>query len=261
MTALQLPAFLHGPLTAIENAAKAEGRRCAEQYQVSGTISPPMAMRAVAPNDLVFTHTVADLHDEHPAWRLYMASEVVMSLCDTMSDRHLGEIYEAAFRQTAWGALYFALSGSAPESAARTARRLQAVLGFWDSLQHGRYIHQRLNTFLTLEELLASACGWAMDAWCPEGAGSTHSRIKVASERMAQASKADCVEAILRQLPHIFPFADGKKLTHPEVVTNPTAWREHLMTLDNVAFERISGVRPAEVLRSLYQWDRQLGAR
>jgi hypothetical protein len=98
-----------------------------------------------------------------------------------------------------------------------------------------------------------------MDAWCPEGAGSTHSRIEVASERMARATKADCVEAILRQLPHIFSFADGRKLTHPEVVTNPAAWREHLIAMDHTTFERISGVRPAEVLRSLYQWDRQLG--
>ncbi|ATB43352.1 hypothetical protein CYFUS_008832 [Cystobacter fuscus] len=260
MTALQLPAFLHGPITAIENAAKAEGRRCAKQYQVDGTFPAPMEMKAVAPNDLVFTHNVADIHDEHPAWRLYMASEVVMSLCDATSDRHLGDIYEEAFRQTAWGALHFALSGNAPESAARTARRLQAVLGFWDSLQHGRYIHQRLNTFLTLEELLTSACGWATDAWCPEGASSTHSRIEVASERMARATKEDCVEAILRQLPHIFSFADGRKLTHPEVVTNPTAWREHLIAMDDATFERLSGVRPAEVLRSLYQWDRQLGA-
>ncbi|WNG30312.1 hypothetical protein F0U62_44610 [Cystobacter fuscus] len=260
MTALQLPAFLHGPLTAIENAAKVEGRRCAKHYQVDGTFPPRMDMREVAPNELVFTHNVADLHDEHPDWRLYMASEVIMSPSATMSDRHLIDIYEAAFRQTAWGALHLALSGNAPESAARTAQRLQAVLGFWDALQHGRYIHQRLNTFLTLEELLASACGWAMDAWCPEETGSTHSRIAVASERMARATKEDCVEAILRQLPHIFSFADGKKLSHPEVVTNLTAWREHLIALDNTAFERISGVRPAEVLRSLYQWDRQLDA-
>ncbi len=78
---------------------------------------------------------------------------------------------------------------------------------------------------------------------------------------MARATKEDCVEAILHQLPHIISFVDGKKLTHPEIVTNPTAWREHLIALDNAAFERISGGRPAEVLRSLYQWDRQLGAR
>src|SRR5690349_13814368 len=99
MTALQLPAFLHGPLTAIENAAKAEGRRCAKQYQVDGTFPPPMEMTTVAPNDLVFTHNVADIHDEHPAWRLYMASEVVMGLCDTTNDRHLGDVYEVALRQ------------------------------------------------------------------------------------------------------------------------------------------------------------------
>jgi hypothetical protein len=260
MTALQLPAFLHGQYNAIENAAKAEGLRCAAQYQLSSTFPPPMGMKPVAPGDIVFTHNVADIQDEHPAWRLYMASEVVMTLCDVKNDHHLGDIYETAFRQTAWGALYFALSGSAPESAGRTARRLQAVLGFWDSLQHGKYVYQKLNTFLTLEELLTTACGWAMYAWCPEEGGSVYSRIETVSERMVRATKEDCVEAILRQLPHIFSFVDGSKLTHPEVVTHPAAWREHLTTLDPAAFERISGVRPAEVLRKLYQWDRQLDA-
>ncbi|HYO57118.1 hypothetical protein [Archangium sp.] len=259
-TTLQLPSFLHGPYIAIKSKTKAEGRRCAKQYQLSGSFSQPRELRTVAPGDVVFTHNVVDFQDELSAWRLYMVSEVIMSLCemDKKNHRHLGNLYETSFRETAWGALYFALSGDAPESAERTSLRLQAVLRFWDSLQHGRYLHQKLNTSLTLEELMTTACGWAMDAWCPEGGDSVRSRFAVALERMARATRQECVEAILRQLPRILPFVDRKQLNHPEVVTDPTSWREYLATLDAASFERISGVYPAEVLRRLYVWDREL---
>ncbi|WP_395813521.1 hypothetical protein [Archangium minus] len=259
-TTLQLPSFLHGSYSTIKRKAKAEGRRCAKHYQRNGTLPQPLELRTVSSGDVVFTHNVVDLQDEAPAWRLYMVSEVMMSLydMDEKNHRHLSNVYETSFRETAWGALYFALSGRAPESAERTALRLEAVLRFWDSLHHGRYLHQKLNTFLTLEELMTTACGWAMDAWCPEGGASVRTRFEVAAERMARATREDSVEAILRQLPHILRFADRQRLNHPEVVTNPTAWREHLVTLDAATFERLSSVRPAWVLERLYLWDRQL---
>lgn len=259
-TTLQLPSFLHGPSIAIKSKTKAEGRRCAKQYQLSGTLPQPRELRTLSPGEVVFTHSIVDFQDHLPAWRLYMVSEVMMTLYDVdeKNHRHLSNLYETTFRETAWGALYFALTGMAPESAERTALRLQAVVRFWDSLHHGRYLHQTLNTFMSLEELMTDACGWAMDAWCPEGGLSVRSRFEVASERMARATREDCVEAILRQLPRILPFADRNQLNHPEVVMDPTAWREHLATLDSAEFERISGVRPGAVLGRLYMWDREL---
>ncbi|WNG43083.1 hypothetical protein F0U60_02465 [Archangium minus] len=183
-----------------------------------------------------------------------------MSMCEVLgtSYRHVSNSHEAFFRETPWGALFFALAGAAPDSTERTALRLKAVLRFWDSLHHGRYLHQKLNTFLTLEELMTTACGWAVEAWCPEGGASVRTRFEVAAERMARATREDSVEAILRQLPHILRFADRERLNHPEVVMEPTTWREHLASLDAATFERISGVRPAWVLERLYLWDRQL---
>lgn len=239
-----------------------EGRRCAKQYQLNGTYPQPRELRTVAPDEVVFTHEAADFQEEHPAWRLHEYWEVLLSLSETLgkSYRHINDSHEPFFRETAWGALFFAISGPAPDSAERTAPRLAAVLRFWDSLQHGRYLHQKRDTFLTLEELMTAACGWTMEAWCPEGGDSVRSRLEVASARMARATRGDCVEAILRQLPHILPFADRRKLHHPQVVMDPACWREHLSTLDAPAFERISGVRPGWVLERLYLWDRQLDA-
>jgi hypothetical protein len=260
-TTLQLPSFLHGAYSSIERKTKAEGRRCAKQYQLSGTFPQPRELRTVAPDEVVLTHEVVDIQHDHPAWRLYAYWEALTSLSETLgsSYRHINATHEPVLRETAWGALFFALSGPAPDSAARTASRLQAVLHFWDSLQHGRYLYQTLNTFLSLEELMTAACGWAMEAWCPEGGDSVRSRLEVASNRMARATREDCVEAILRQLPRILPFADRGRLNHPEVVTDLASWREHLATLDAAAFERISAVRPGWVLERLYLWDRQLG--
>ena len=259
MTTLQLPTFLQGSYLTVENAARAEGLRCSHQYQSHGTFTSPRELGTVSPKDVVFTHSVADLQHHQPAWRLYLVSEVVTTLCDTKSPRHIDELYEAAFRQTAWGALSFVLSASAPESAARTARRLQAVLNFWSNLEHGRYIHRQLNTFLTRDELLATACGWVLDAWLPAEGGPLHSKFERASQLMARATRDDCVEAILRQLHSLFPLVEMKKLTHPALVTQLGPWREHLSTLDTASFDRISAARPAELLRRLYQWDRQLG--
>ncbi len=259
-TTLQLPSFLHGTYASIERKAKVEGRRCGKQYQLSGTFPQPRELCTVAPGAVVFTHNIVDFQDDLPAWRLYMVPEVMMSMydIDEKNHRQLGNLYETSFRETAWGALYFALSGRAPESAERMALRLQAVVRFWDSLHHGRYLHKKLNTFMNLEELMTAACGWALDAWCPEGGDSVRSRFQVASERMARATRQESIEAILRQLPQLLAFADRKQLNHPEVVLTPSFWREHLTALDTAAFERISGVCPSEVLGRLYRWDKQL---
>ncbi|HSP77109.1 MAG TPA: hypothetical protein VLQ93_01175, partial [Myxococcaceae bacterium] len=110
---------------------------------------------------------------------------------------------------------------------------------------------------LTLEQLLLASCGWALEAWCPEGGESVRAGFEVASERLLRATKEDCVEALMRQLPGIFLHA--RNLKHPGVVTDPSFWRERLATLDDDSFERISAVCPAWVLQRLYVWDRQLG--
>lgn len=261
-TTLQLPAFLHGTYEEVHRRANAEGRRCAKQYQLDGSFPAPRELRTVAPEEWVHTESVSDFQDDRPAWRLYEFWETLMGLGEVLRKpyRHLRDSHEPFLLGTAWGALFLALSGPAPYSAEHTARRLQAVLRFWDSLQHGRYVHKKLGVFLSLEELLTEACGWAPDAWCPEGGNSVRARFQVAAERMARATREDSVQAILRQLPRILPFANQKLLHHPDVVTNLSAWPEHLATLNDSDFERVSGVRPSEVLQSLYLWDKRLDA-
>lgn len=259
-TTLQLPSFLHGSYRTIQNETRAEGQRCGQVFLRQGILPLPEDLRAVAPGDVVLTHNLVDFDLEQPAWRLYMVSELVSSVCDTDAKNHrrLTTLYESSVQRAPWGALYFALSSYAPQSAPRMALRVGAVLESWPSLQHARYAHKTLGVSLSLEELLSATLGWVVDAWSPETLGPLPSRLALATERMAHATRAESTEVILRGLPRILALADRERLQHPEVVTHIAAWREHLPTLDASVFDRISAVSPGEVLRVMYQWDRQL---
>ncbi len=139
------------------------------------------------------------------------------------------------------------------------APRLQAVLRFWEPLQSARYLFKTLGEALTLEELMVASCAWAMDAWVPESDAPVRSRLALAAERMARATREDSIEAILRELPRAIDSARGLK--HRDVVSDPSFpfQRERLATLDPWRFERTSAACTSDVLGLVYSWDRQLG--
>jgi hypothetical protein len=71
------------------------------------------------------------------------------------------------------------------------------------------------------------------------------------------ATQEDCIEAILRQMPHVLTFA--RNLKHRDVVADPAFQRERLSALTPSAFERVSGACTSDLLALLYSWDRQSG--
>ncbi|HEX5748361.1 MAG TPA: hypothetical protein VFZ09_19125, partial [Archangium sp.] len=158
--------------------------------------------------------------------------------------------------ETAWGALHFALAQMGPVSAQRTAKRLQAVLRFWEPLDSARYLFKKLGTAQTLEEVMVASCDWAMDAWCPEEDASVRERLALAAERMARATREDCIEAIFRGMPRA--LAHAGKLKHYRVVADPDFQRERLATLDSWSFDRVSGARPGDLIWLLTIWEREL---
>lgn len=256
---MQLPSFLHGSRSTTQREAVAEGRRCARQYQKNGSFTLPREMLGLAPGEVVHTHGGSDFQQHLPAWRLYQLSEVEMSLCEALEHgnwRQAEDQYEAFFRETAWGALYYATAEKHPESAERTAQRIQAVLRSWGMLETARYHYKKPGAILDLGGLLASALDWVLEGWYPEGRDSVRARLEVAAARMARASREDCEEVILRRLPWVFQFAE--QLQHPETVTDIAFLRERLSLLDAESFERISAASPVRMTQLLYQWDRQL---
>lgn len=256
---MQLPSFLHGSRSETQRKAAAEGRRCARQYLKNGSFTLPREMVELEPGDVVGLYGGSDFHQHLPAWRLYQLSDVEMSLCEALERgdwRQAEEQYEVYFRETAWGALYYATAEKPPESAGRTASRIQAVLRSWGTLETARYRYKEPGDVLDLGGLLGRALDWVLDGWCPEEGDSVRARLEVAAVRMASASREDCETVILRRLPWVFQFAE--QLQHPETVTDMAFWRERLPTLDAESFERISAASPVRVTQLLYQWDRLL---
>jgi hypothetical protein len=259
-SSLQLPSFLHGRQALVHQKARREGLRCGEQYQKDGSFPVPQQMLDVEPGEIVVVHGVADFQHERPAWRLYMVSDVMSGLSEALDGQNtfpVRDAYEAFFRETAWGALYFAISPDAPRSAERTVLRLRAVLRFWERLQSARYLFKTLGAAHTLEELMVASCGWAVDAWCQVGEASVRTRLDVAVERMGRATREDCIEAIFRQMPRA--LAHAGKLKHRQVLADPLFQRERLATLDPWFFERVSGACPSDLIWLLHNWDHELG--
>jgi hypothetical protein len=257
-SSLQLPSFLHGTFRSVQQKTRREGLRCGEQYRDDGTFPVPRKMVEVPPGEVVMAHEVVDFQRELPAWRLYMVSHVMVALSEPpQSSFPLRNAYEALFRETTWGALFFATTHMGPVSAERTARRLQAVLRFWEPLQCARYLFKNPGAAHTLEELMVASCGWAMDAWCPVGEASVRVRLEAAAERMARATREDCIEAILRQMPRA--LSSERSLKHRQVLADPAFQRERLATLDSWFFERVSGACTADLIWLLTNWDHELG--
>jgi hypothetical protein len=205
-------------------------------------------------------HEVTDFERERPTIRLYMVSTLMGALTEALKWQNTFQVrdrYEAWCLDAAWGSLYFAVAQPGALRAERVARRLQAALRFWEPLQSAHYRFKTLKTTLSLEDLLVASCDWAMEAWCPEGAASARARLEVAAERMAQATREDSIEAILRQMPKALVHAQGLK--HREVLANPVSLRQHLITLDQASFDRMSAACTSDLLEHLYDWDHQLG--
>ena len=259
-SSLQLPSFLHGTYRSARQKAKRAGLRCGEQYQKDGTFLLPRQMVEVPPGEVVVAHDLVDFQHERPAWRLYLVSDVMNGLLDAVDPKTTfptRDAYEDFCLESAWGAFHFALAQMGPVSAQRTAKRLQAVLRFWEPLECARYLFKKLGTAQTLEEVMVASCDWAMDAWCPVGDDSVRERLETAAQRMARAKREDCIEAIFREMPRA--LAHAGKLKHRNVVADPDFQRERLAVLNPRSFERVSGARPGDLISLLHDWDQELG--
>ncbi|HYO71866.1 MAG TPA: hypothetical protein VEU33_37890 [Archangium sp.] len=212
------------------------------------------------PGELVLAHTLSDfLTKEQPAWRLHLFLDVLGGLGEDVEGQEwqqMEEAYEVFCRATAWGSLFHVLEPGAPRSAERMAARLGALLHHWDPLQLPRYLHKKLGGAYTLGELLEEIYGRTLEAWCP-GGRPVRGHIEVVVERMARATRQECIEAVLRLIPHV--LAQPSRLKHREILGDPVLQRERLTTLLPEQFERFSSADAFAVYEQLASWDRELG--
>ena len=111
------------------------------------------------------------------------------------------DAFESFCLSTPWGALYHAVSPPPQRSAERMARRLAALLRFWEVLQGPRYAYRVPDTHHTIDGLMDSIYRETLEAWCPGGPASVREHMALTVERMSRATREECMEAVLRVIP------------------------------------------------------------
>ncbi|OJT18408.1 hypothetical protein BO221_40785 [Archangium sp. Cb G35] len=256
---LEFPAWLYGTTAAILRKVRAEGHWWAREYLKTGAFPQPRQMRQVPPGEVLVMHSGAEFDLGRIRWWVHLFAEVFMGLDEGVPEeehQRMSESFESFCLGTPWGALHYAVSPSPPRSAERVANRLASVLRFWDVLQGPRYAFWPGKKY-TLEELMEDIYRKTLEAWCPGGPASVREHLALTVERMARATREDCLEAVLRVMPVVVDANTDFK--HREVLGDPDFLRERLSALPLEKFEFISSADRYAVNGQLYDWDRELG--
>ncbi|ATB28093.1 hypothetical protein [Melittangium boletus] len=257
---LEFPAMLHGSIGDIRRQVNASGRAWAREYLKTGCFTPHRRMLQVSSNEVLIMHSGADSSlVPRPRWRLYMLHSIFTSLNEGVPDeerQRMEEAFESFCLSTPWGALGHAVSPLSPRSAERMARRLGALLRFWEVLRRPRYAFWFDRPY-TLEELIEDIYGLTLAAWCPEGPAPVHEHLARMVERMARATREDCMQAVLRVIPAL--VRANADLQHREELSDTDFLRERLAALSPEDWEDVSSAHRYALNGQLYAWDRQLG--
>ncbi|PTL84816.1 hypothetical protein [Vitiosangium sp. GDMCC 1.1324] len=257
---LEFPAWLYGTIAAIRRKARAEGRWWAREYIKTGVFPQPRQMRQVPSCEVLVMHSGAEGFDwASPRWRMHMFSAVFMDLNEGVpkeEHQRMRKAFESFCLSTPWGALCHAVSPPPLRSAERMANRLASVLRFWDVLQGPRYAFWPGKKY-TLEELMDDIYRKTLEAWCPGGPASVREHMALTVERMARATREDCLEAVLRLMPVLVEV--DPEFKHREELSDPGFLRERLSALSSERFEDISSAYKYTVTIQLADWDRELG--
>ncbi len=257
---LEFPAWLYGTTAAILRKVRAEGHWWAREYLKTGAFPQPRQMRQVPPGEVLVMHSGADFDSTHPRWRVHMFLSVFTSLDECVQEeerQRTAAAFESFCLSTPWGALYHAVSPPPRRSAERMANRLASVLRFWDVLQGPRYVYRLPDTHHTIDDLMEYIYSETLEAWCPGGPASVREHMALTVERMARATREDCMEAVLRVIPVLVEV--DTEFKHPEVLSDPDFLRERLSTLPLERFEALSSAYKYTVTVQLAAWDRELG--
>jgi hypothetical protein len=257
---LEFPAMLYGSNASILREVRAEGQRWAREYLKTGVFPQPRRMRQVPLGEVLVVHAGANFDWGPPRWRVNLFMEVFSVLDEGVPKeerQRMEDAFESFCLSTPWGALYHAVDPSPPHSAERMANQLSSVLRFWEVLQGLRYAFWSFDQKYTLEELMGDIYRKTLEAWCPAGPVSVREHLALTVERMARATREECLEAVVRVMPAVVEMdADLKRR---EVLRNPDFLRERLSALPPKKFESLSSAYKYAVSGQLWDWYRELG--
>jgi len=253
--------MLHGLIGDVLRKVRAKGQGWSREYLKTGSFSQPRQMLQVPPGGVLIMDSGADFDGTpHSRWRVHLFADVFVSLDEGVPEeerQRMEEAFESFCLSTPWGALYHAVSPPPPRSAERMSRRLAALLRFWEMLQGPRYAFWSFEQKYTLEALMEDLYGKTLEAWCPGGPASVREHMALTVERMARATREDCMEAVLRVIPVLVEV--DTEFKHREVLSDPGFLREHLDALPPKDFEALSSAYKYTVTMQLAAWDRALG--
>jgi hypothetical protein len=256
---LEFPAWLHGTTAATLRKVRAEGKWWAREYLETGAFPQPRKLRQVEPGEVLVMHSGAEFLSPGPHWRVHLFVEVFTRLGECVPEeerQRTEEAFESFCLSTPWGALYHAVSPPPPRSAERMAGRLASVLRFWEVLQGPRYAFWSFDDDYTLDELMDDIWRKTLEAWCPGGPASVREHLALTVERMARATREDCLEAVLRLIPVLVEVDNDLK--HREALSDTGFLRERILALPPKRFESLSSAYTYTVAVQLAAWDRQL---
>ncbi|HYO51690.1 hypothetical protein [Archangium sp.] len=255
---LEFPAWLHGTTAAILRKVRAEGKWWVGEYLKTGAFPQPRQMRQVQPGEVLVMHSGADFDLGRTGWWVHLFGEVFTHL-DEFIQKEERQRTEAAFEafclSTPWGALYHAASPPPPHGAERMANRLASLLRFWEVLQGPRYAF-RFGKKYTLDELMEDLWRKTLEAWCPGGPASVREHLVLTVERMARATREECLEAVLRVMPTVVEM--DTDLKHREELRDPGFLRERLSALPPKKFKELSSAYTYALSIQLWDWYREL---
>jgi hypothetical protein len=255
---LEFPAWLYGTTATIRRKARAEGQWWAREYLKAGAFPLPRQLRPVPPGEELVMHSGAEFDLGRTRWWMHMFVDVFMSLDEGVPEeehQRARDAFESFCLNTPWGALYHAVSPPPPHSAERMAKRLASLLRFWEVLQGPRYAF-RFGKKYTLEELMEDIYRKTLEAWCPGGPASVREHLSLTVERMAHATREECLEAVLRVMPTVVEM--DTDLKHREVLSDPGFLRERLSALPPKKFEELSSAYTYALSIQLWDWYREL---
>jgi hypothetical protein len=256
---LEFPAMLYGTTTAIRRKVRTAAQGWAREYLETGAFSQPRRMRQVLPGEVLVMHSAGEFDLGITRWWIHMFISVFTHLDECVPEQdsqRTEDAFESFCLSTPWGAIYHAVAPSPITSAEIVANRLASVLRFWEVLQGPRYAF-RFGKKYTLEELMEDYYRKTLEAWCPGGPTSIREHLAQTVERMARATREECLEAVLRVIPVL--VEGDTDLNHHEVLSDPDFLRERLSALPPKRFDSLSSADKYAVAVQLSAWDRELG--
>ncbi|MYY08030.1 hypothetical protein GT204_03730 [Streptomyces sp. SID4919] len=258
----RFPAFTAHPSDTARRQARAAAAALARHRTTHGSFPEPGLL---APGDLlpapagslVFVDAASDL-SRSPGFRLHTVPDLLNAIQEALGGHDPLQVeaeFEAAVRDTCWGALALTLTSRAPAPAAALRARLTTVLRCWRELAALRYVdHSPVP--VPLDALITRRCAGLTAMWLPADAttGDPRHDLPAALDALDAADEETRTERSVRRLREL--AATNPRIRHPGAVSAPDLLREELAALDQEEREALAAGDTSAALTVLHGADR-----